>query len=36
MDGLGGYYAKSEISKTENDKYYMVSLICEIYKNKTN
>ena len=30
MDGLGGYYAKSEVSQTEKDKYCMISLICGI------
>ena len=26
----------SEISQTEKDKHCMISLVCEIYKNKTN
>ena len=32
MNGLGGYYAKW--SKSEKDKYCMISLICGILKNK--
>ena len=30
MGGLGGHYAINEISQTEKDKYFMVSLICGI------
>ena len=34
MDGSRGYYAKW--NKSEKDKYFMISLICGVYKNKTN
>ena len=34
MDGSRGYYAKW--NKSEKDKYFMISLICGAYKNKTN
>ena len=36
MDRLGGYYMLSEVGQTEEDKYYMLSLIFGIQKNKAN
>ena len=34
MDGLRGYHTKW--SKSDKDKYHMISLICGILKNDTN
>ena len=34
MDGPRDYHTKR--SKSENDKYHMIPLICEVQKNDTN
>ena len=35
MDGPWGHYA-NEVGQAENDKYYMTSFTCEIYKNQAH